>query len=791
MTRPLFLLFLNSGLLLANFVPSLPGWQVLLLMVLGLGLLAVVRLRHGMLDACRLAFLALALGGVWSIGWGMWQMRWTLPDDWQRQDLQVIGQVTGLPQTDSRRTRFEFTVQALWDPDGSPVAPLPIKKVLLSWYHKPTETVLRVGQQWRLTMRVRRPHSFMNPGGFDYEAFLLQRGIQAQGYIRGQPIFLAASNAVPITRLRQSIKKRFAKLEISPQARGTFNALLIGDRGDLSAQTRHLLQRNGIAHLIAISGLHLTMVGGMLFFLLMPLLSRLYRPSSIFASFPPLRCTAALVLPLLWFYAFLAGFSLPTQRALLMFTVFLFSILAGRFHRLLTVYLAAMTVVLLVNPLAGLSAGFYLSFAAAGIILLVGKKLGVDRLISNPSAGLRLWDYLRSLVLLQLALGLFLTPILLFFFHAFSLAGFGVNLIAIPLTTFVVMPWLFINTSLLFVAPALGEPLFHLLVMFIDFCYAGLAVLAARPWAWLQFAQPSLLVVLAAGCGVLLWLGRRRFADTLIAGLFFLPLFLPADQSPAFGKLRVTFLDVGQGLAVHLRTARHQMIYDTGAAYSARSSAGSLVLLPYLRQQGYTDLDKILVSHLDKDHSGGLADVLAQVHADRLMLNFAVPSALPVLPCSAGYAWHWDGVLFEVIHPRAGAEFKNRNDGSCVLSVTVGKHRLLLTGDITTRAEREVLASLKHLPVDVLQVPHHGSADASSPLFVHATRPRYAVFAVGYLNNYGHPDQRVMQLYQQAGSQPIMLWRTGASTFELGGDTIIYNKGYRLMKKRYWHRNYN
>ena len=789
MTRTLFLLFLNLGILFATFAPSLPGWKILGPMILAIGPLALIRLRNSSLNAGRLALLALILGGLWSAGWGIWQMRYGLPDAWQRKDLQAIGYVASLPQTDSRRVRFEFAIQKIWDPDGVLVSSSPIKKVQLSWYHKPADVEIRAGQQWRLVMRVRRPHSFMNPGGFDYEAFLFQRGLQAQGYIRGAPALLATDRAYPVTRLRQSIKSRFARLDISPQARGTFNALLIGDRGDLAPDTRRLLQRNGISHLIAISGLHLTMVGGMLFLLLLPLLHRFCRPGSILARFPPLRCAAVLVLPLLWCYAFLAGFSLPTQRALLMFTVFLLTILFGRFYRLATVYLLAMTLVLLVNPLAALSAGFYLSFAAAGFILLIGSKLARDRRVSHASLGLRFRDYFLALALLQIALGFLLAPIILFFFHEFSLAGFVVNLIAIPLTTFILMPWLFFNTALLFCAPDLIGPSFQLLAAGVDLCYAGLAFLASRSWSWVQLPQPSLFALLAAGCGVLVWVCRRRLADSLIAALFFVPLLLPVDNAPASGQLRVTFLDVGQGLAVHLRTARHQLIYDTGAAYSDSASAGTLVLLPYLRHQGRTDLDRIIVSHLDKDHSGGLADLLAHASSEDLMLNFATQSDIPVLPCSAGQAWNWDGVWFEIVHPSAA--YENRNDGSCVLSVTAGRHHLLLTGDVTARAERDFVPRLRGLPVDVLQAPHHGSADASSPLLVHRTRPRYAVFAAGHLNYYGHPHQRILQRYRQEGSHPIVLWRTGAVTFELGGEKIVYNKGYRLMNKRYWHRNYN
>ena len=787
MTRVLFLLFLNLGILLATFLPSLPRWEILVCALLAIALLGAIRLPSGMLSIGRVMLLALILGGIWSTGWGIWQLRYVLPDAWQRQDLQAIGSVVSLPQTDSRRVRFEFAIQKIWDPDGVLVPSSPIKKVQLSWYHPPADVEIGPGQQWRLVLRVRRPHSFMNPGGFDYEAFLFQRGIQAQGYVRGTPVLLGTDGVYPITKLRQSIKSRFAQLAISPQARGTFNALLIGDRSDLAPTTRRLLQRNGISHLIAISGLHLTMVGGMLFLLLLPLLNRCYRPGSALAAFPPLRCAAALVLPLLWCYAFLAGFSLPTQRALLMFTVFLGTILFGRFYRLLTVYLVAMTLVLLVNPLAALTAGFYLSFAAAGLILLIGSKL--VRKQSTAHLGLRFRDYLLSLVLLQIALGLFLAPIVLFFFYEFSLAGFVVNLIAIPLTTFILMPWLFVNTALLFCVPDLIEPSFQFLAAAIDLCYTGLAFLAARSWSWVQLPQPSLLALLAAGCGVLVWVCRRRAADVVLAVLFFIPLLLPVEHAPATGQLRVTFLDVGQGLAVHLRTARHQLIYDTGAAYSAGASAGTLVLLPYLRQQGRTDLDRVIVSHLDKDHSGGLADLLDQVHVDSLMLNFAIQTTIPVLPCRAGASWTWDGVHFEIIHP--STTYRNRNDGSCVLSVTAGPHHLLLTGDVTAKAERDFMPALQHLPVDILQVPHHGSADASSPLLVYRTQPRYAVFAAGHLNYYKHPDQDVLQRYRQVASHPIILWRSGAVRFELGGKKIIYNKGYRLMNKRYWHRNYN
>ncbi len=796
----LLLLFFNMGIIAASLIPELPapGTIAVILLVAFLAAFSPLPSCPPRLHMIRLVCLALICGGVWSCGWGLWRTHTVLPADWQKKDLEAVGYVADLPTPGARRIRFVFVIRELRDPAGNLLSaagtrPLPFRRVQLSWYDPPEGTEIAPGQKWRLTMRIRRPHSFRNPGGFDYESYMLQSGIKGQGYVRPKPAprLLGESHRYPIAQLRWKIKRKFSQQSASSHALGLLNALMIGDRGEISAEDRLALRRNGISHLIAISGLHLSMVGGFIFGVLMFLFGRLHRLSggSLFsAAGSPLGWAALMTLPLIGCYAVIAGFSLPTQRALIMLGIFLLLLLCGRFYRLLNIYVLAMAAVLMINPLAALGAGFWLSFAAAGFILLASRRLGGAS--AGPAAGPL--AFFRSLLFLQVSLVFCLAPFILFFFYEFSIAGIFVNLIAIPLTTFVLMPWIFLTTFLLFVLPVLGELSLVPLVWLIDVCYDGLAAAASLPRSYVHLPRPSALAIVCAVVGVIFWLCRRSAADALLAILFFLPLFFPADKSLAPGKLEVTFLDVGQGLATYLRTANHRLIYDTGASFSARSSAGSLVIAPYLSYLGGADPDRIIVSHRDRDHSGGLEDLLERTRRTELMLNFPLPnSRFPILPCQAGQSWRWDGVLFELLYPVPGKRSKNRNDNSCVLRVTAGEHRLLLTGDLTQKAEEQFLAAVANATADLLQVPHHGSAGASGERLVLAVRPLYAVFAAGYLNPYGHPHADIVRRYASIGSVPLILWQTGAATFELGGEKITYNRGYRVINKRYWHLNYD
>lgn len=777
----LFFCFAFSlGVLLGSAIPELPS----LLSYILFGLL---------LCACALGcwwrkyswlgliLVGLAGGWFWSIGWGLWQEHYELPvsgEDWI-----VEGRIANLPKYQQRRVRFNFAVEDMIPLSAARESPA-VKKLRISWYGMPAGTQLLPGQKWRFTIRAFRPHSFMNPGGFDYERWLLQNGIQGSGYVRQDASLLQPARGYFFARLRMSIRNRIERIPASSQSQGIINALMIGDRSHLADETWQVLLRTGISHLIAISGLHITLVGGLIFFLALGFFNLLpWKLSS-------LRSAAFLALGVIWFYAFSVGFSVPTQRATLMLSVLFLTTVFMRRPQLLLSYALALALVLLVHPLAGFNGGFYLSFVAAAIILLLGRYLFTPRFF--PSRLARARHYFVKLCLLQLLLVLCLTPFTLLFFHAFSPLGFFVNLIAIPVTSFILMPWIIATWLLLFLIPSLGSASIALLAAVIERLYIPLEWLAAQDGSFIHLGQPSLWVIALALIGMAVFLFQSRPSFYFLASLFFLPLFFPPSSSPAEGSVQVSFLDVGQGLAVHIRTATHNLLYDVGPRYSASFNAGSGIIVPYLHSYGITRLDRIIISHQDMDHRGGLTGLLKHIKVASLMLSFrhSDMKSYEWTQCIAGEQWRWDGVFFQVLHPPAGyaTKEKDKNNTSCVLLVSIGKKRLLLTGDIEKEVEDKLHQELGELKLAILQVPHHGSSSSSHLEWIRSIRPDYAVFSAGFGNAFSHPAREVMERY--ADSARLITWQTGAAQFRMNDQEVVYMGGERARTKRYWHGNF-
>ena len=724
-----------------------------------------------------LLFFGMALGWSWSVGWGLWQEPYELSS--HREDWTVEGRIASLPTYQGNRVRFVLAVDDMISVQGKPST---VKKLRISWYDFPAETRLIPGQRWRFFIRAFQPHSFINPGGFDYERWMMEEGIQGSGYVRGEASLLAPPRGYFFTRLRLFIRHQIDELDASVESKAIINALMTGDRSYLSDDIRQVLFRTGLSHLIAISGLHVTLIGGLIFFLSLALLNLLpfFRPS-------PRRLASCFALAVVWFYAFSVGFSIPTQRATLMLSIlFVCNIFMHR-SQLLFSYALALASVLLVHPLAGFGGGFYLSFAAVAVILLAGRYLFSRRSFLTPAAKVR--HYFISLFLLQGVILLCLTPFSVFFFHAFSPLGFFVNLIAIPVTSFLLMPWILATWLFLFAFPKFGRASLDLLTDVVDMLYQPLGRLAAEDWALIQLAQPSLPLMLCVLIGIGIFILQPRPSFSLLGMLFFAPLFFPPSTAPPVGSVQVSFLDVGQGLAVHLRTAAHNLFYDVGPRYSSSFDASDITI-PYLHSQGIKKLDRIIISHSDTDHSGGLRGLLQQTDVESLMLNFRRPfmNEYEKIKCTAGTQWQWDDILFQVLHPTADylLNSKDRNNNSCVLLVSAGEKKLLLTGDIKKEVENQLLRRFGELKISVLQVPHHGSSSSSDLAWIKSLRPDYAVFSAGYGNTFSHPTQEVFNRY--VDTERLVTWKTGYTRFEMNAHGTLYKGGRRYKAKRYWYK---
>jgi len=742
------------------------------------GLAGQTSLRRG---AAMLA--AAGIGFVWACGYGMLRLAEALPAELEGRDIVVNGVVAGLPQTLDAGQRFVFEVEHA-EADGVP------RRLLLGWYRGRAEAEsdlarqVHAGERWRLTVRLKRPHGNLNPHGYDYEANLFERGLRATGYVRNGAAALKLADfvATPTTlveRLRERTRERIlAALPDAPLA-GVLVALVIGDQQAIGGDLWERFNRTGITHLMAISGLHVTMLAGVVGMLVGGLWRRVPR----LALRLPAQKAAALAGVLgAWAYCLLAGFAVPAQRTLVMLAVVAIALWAGRLTQGSRVLALALLAVLLFDPLAIRSAGFWLSFGAVAALLYADA----GRIGRTDRTGRGGW--LRRAIASQWAVTLALLPALLALFQQFSLVSPLANAFAIPLVSLAITPLALLGSLLhldllLVVANRLAE-----------WMMLGIDALSGAGWSvWQQAAPPWWSVLLGlTGCAILLL--PRGFPARGLGAIMLLPLLTAQGPRPAEGAARITVLDVGQGLAVHVQTAAHDLVYDTGPQFSIEANSGNRIILPYLRALGVSRLERLIVTHQDRDHSGGAEALLAGLPVALVQSSLGADSPYRLSapgqqPCADGESWEWDGVRFEMLHPRAAAyalPAAKTNDLSCVLMVTAGGRRMLLTGDIEAASELDLIA--RHgarLRADVLLAPHHGSRTSSHPAFVDAVAPAAVVLPVGYRNRFRHPNGEVMARYAARG---IAVHRTdgdGAVIVSLGDALRIEHT--RVLRRRYWH----
>lgn len=738
-----------------------------------------LRLRGGTAAARRLGALVL-LSGAAALGFAYAGLRAhvrlaeALPPALEGRDLEISGVVAGLPQALERGMRFEFDVE-----QGVPGIP---PHISLAWYRgrdaeadESPRVPVRAGERWRFTVRLKRPHGNLNPHGFDYEAWLFERGIRAAGYVR--PMTAERLDArvwgfgYAVEMLREAIRERFAEALPGAPYAGILVALAIGDQQSIAPELWQTFARTGITHLMSISGLHVTMLAGLAY----ALTNALWRRSPrLPLRWPAQHAAAAGGLLAAWAYCLLAGFAVPAQRTLYMLLVVLVARMAARSVAASRILALALLLVLLLDPWAVLAAGFWLSFGAVALLFyIVGGRLG-------PAHWLVEWG--RA----QWAVTLGMLPALLALFQQFSLVSPLANAVAIPLVSFVITP-----LALLGCLPLL-DPLLALGHWMTAQLMADIDWLAAWPLAvWQQAAPPGWAVLLALGGGVWLML-PRGFPARWLGALAFLPLLTAVPERPAAGTATIAVLDVGQGLAVHVQTAQRDLLFDAGPAFSADADSGNRIIAPYLRAQGVRRLDLMVVSHADRDHEGGAASVLAALPVAALAtsLPFEHPLSAQPVPhrlCASGDAWEWDGVRFELLHPGPDPLSRKSNDLSCVLRVVAGARAFLLTSDIEAVSEAALVARYgTALRADAMTAPHHGSRTSSTGEFIAAVAARDVVFPVGYRNRFGHPREDVVARYLASGARLHRTDRDGAVTVQLhpGATAFRHERDYR---RRYWH----
>jgi competence protein ComEC len=764
----LLLLASALGIGLAAWLPQLPPLACLWLLPPLFLVSCKIRRRPLWLVFC------FALGMSWGVGYGHWALSSLLPDDLEGEELVLEGRVVGLPDQDARRLRFLLQVTSAETTQGKPLTSFP-RRVQLSWYDLNQD--IHAGDEWHLLVKLKRPRSFVNPGGFDYQVWQLRRGVGASGYVRSANINqrLTQEPRVSVDYYRQNIS-RWLLANTQGSQQGIMLALLLGDRSLISNEQWRLLQTTGTNHLVAISGLHVGFVG-LLGWFLGSLLARL--PGS--NRLPPglISCVLASIFALV--YSALAGFSLPTIRALIMLLVAQLALVMRRRLRPFDAWCLALLAVMIFDPLAPHDAGFWLSFGAVAVLILVFAGRVASR---KPLPG-------TSLIGAQWAIFIGLLVPLALLMQEVSLVAPLANMVAIPLVTFLVVPSLLTGALVGDALPLMTAACLWLADKGLGVMEAWLLLVSGVAGSWSSYSlvlnnRALWLMLLAV---TILLLPRGLPGRWLAWACGCLALVVPVKEKP---ELLFSALDVGQGLALVVQTKNHTLVYDVGPAYGERFDAGAGILVPYLRRQGTRRVDTLVLSHNDSDHIGGLRGFLNLMPLERLFYGEEqrLPEELAEVDsasCHQQPPWQWDGVEFRFLPPENLAGL-SANDQSCVLLITYGEARLLLPGDISRQREYRLLGQEWIVqPLDLLVAAHHGSRTSSAPGFVARSRPRWVIFSAGYRSQHGHPHPQVVERFAGQGSQAFNTANTGAieMLWRQPGDPEI--RLAREQQKRYWH----
>ncbi|MGB9428347.1 MAG: DNA internalization-related competence protein ComEC/Rec2 [Gammaproteobacteria bacterium] len=750
-----------AGVLAVFTLPVLPSGQWLLFAVPSLAILAW-RWRLARL----LLFALLGFAWCWWCAQNLLALR--LAPAFEGRDLIVSGWVASIPQVRADYASFELAVEKL---DGHvPGQGIP-KLIRLSW--SKTEIVPAPGQHWRFSTRLKQPRGYMNPGGFDYEGWLFRHGIGATGYVlHNEAAALGGANRFPLLRARAAIFAAMQRALNHNQFSGVAAALAIGDRSGIDAQQWKIFQNTGTAHLVAISGLHIGLVAGLVFLLV----KFCWRRSAWLCARLPVTIAGALAALLAAsLYAAMAGFSVPTQRALIMLLAVAGATLLRRHTRTWDMLGLALIGVLILNPLSAGEIGFWLSFGAvAAIFYVFGGRLNVGR------------GKVMQLLRTQWAVGIGLLPLLVFFFHRATLVAPMANIVAVPVYSPLVVPLVLVGVVFLGIWPWLGALLLKLAAGVMALTWPLLDYLSHLSIAQLAAPEISLPVLVITAIGALWLMAPRRVPARWLGAVLLLPLFLSAPSGIPQGGFNLTLLDVGQGLSTVVRTSRHVLIYDTGPAFSDSSDTGQLVVIPWLQSRGAGAPDLTIVSHGDNDHAGGLRSLHA-AYPNMPVLSGAPGRVSGAQRCVRGQTWEWDGVRFEILSPDVNGP-TDGNDASCVLQITGVNGNALLVGDLMRNGEQRLLAlDAARLGSDVLVVPHHGSLSSSSEAFIEAVAPRFALFPVGYRNRWGFPKLKVSQAYSAHGTKLLDTVSAGAVEIRLWpGQEPLVTSRWRLDAARFW-----
>jgi competence protein ComEC len=774
----LYLLAFSIGAIGHRFLDELlPVW-------LTIAVLAVCTLFASRVKPVRLV-VALLSGLAWTNLVASGVSHTTIDKNLEKQDVVVSGRILGVPLSTAHSARFDFNVDSLSYAGKHYQSP---GKIRLKAYHN--TDIFKANQAWRFTVRLKQARSYQNPGSrFNYETYLFENRIRATGYVRNEPtnrLIAEDYRDYSVSEFRESIVEFIDKHLGDDPRHGILTALIVGIRGAMSDADWLVLRNTGTIHLVAISGLHIGLVSG----LVMWLAARVWRlTGQLQTRVTALNAAVVVGLGAGGCYALLAGMTIPTRRAVVMLSVVAISILLKRMPAPFELLALALAVVLVMDPLTPLATGFWLSFGAVAVIVCSVAKRRDDAGAASRAP----WrGKARGWVSIQLGLSFGLAPLLLLMFNQLSIIAPLANLIAIPVIGFVAVPVALVGLCLF----ALGLPgwslvVFKAVLFVLEQLWRILKFMANTDWAIWQPPSAPIWILLPAAVGTMLLFFRPAFPARFTAVAWFLPLLFFQPSRPEHGEFQYTMLDVGHGLASVVETRTRTLVFDTGPRFEGGLDAGKTVVVPYLKSRGIRNIDTLVISHEHMDHSGGFQAIRNEMEIDRLLSGVPAEftsSHLPAEQCRQGQKWLWDGVQFEILWPLNGKSenrFQSGNNASCVLKISSGYGSLLLTADIEKEAEKRLVADYpEKLSSDVLQVPHQGSKTSSTARFLAAVDPASAVVSTGYLNRFGHPHDVVSNRY---ASRNLPLTNTAYT----GAVSILFARKPRQVNHRdtltgYW-----
>ncbi|NIS61479.1 MAG: DNA internalization-related competence protein ComEC/Rec2 [Proteobacteria bacterium] len=665
---------------------------------------------------------------------------------------------------------------------------------------------LRYGDRIRFIAKLYRPRNFNNPGGFDYGRFLACKGIWVTAYVEKNTgiVTIARSKGNPFLQLIEAWRERIRTLlekRTPVETRGIMKALILGEREEMREEMKEEFVVAGVAHIIAISGLHMGIIA-LVVFLLMKWSLRWSETLALTLNIQ--KISALATIPPLVLYTFIAGARISTVRAAIMIVIYLISILLDRQRNLYNTLAVAAFLILLVSPSALFDVSFQLSFVAVLAILYLVPRLSEflpkthPLLLRKPSPYQTFLSHLKIFIFVSLAAMVGTSPLVAYYFNRMSIVGLLSNLIIIPLAGFVVIIGLI--TSL---ATLIWLPVSSLLVTLTS-ALSSLVIKAVHLFASIPYASQYVVTPTFFEIGLfyflILYLANLKRIKRLMPISILLLAVIAGDISYWYTQthltkgLRATFIDVGQGDSILIEFPMgKRMLIDGGGFYEDSFDVGRNVVAPVLWRRKIATLHYLVLTHPHPDHLNGLKFIADSFKVHEFWENGQQYSSVPYLDLMDIVARRkihritvheaspprWiNGVKVEVLNPPQPGIMQGRNlwsqtnNRSMVLKITFKNHRFLLTGDIEEEAEAQLIQSGKDLRSDVVKVPHHGSKTSSTRRFLEAVKPSHSVFTVGLRNIFNLPSTNVLNRYERAGCQISRTDRDGAVSFETDGENM-------------------